>query len=154
MSLSTEESLAFHKKIAIESFNKTWDLMDCKNRSKEEDMEMIHTAHASFYHWMLIGKPINFAKSEWQISRVYTLLGMGQSALVHGLQSLDLCLKNNIGDFDLAFAYETVSRAYKILGDSTNQRFYYKKALNATEGILKESDKTYTLKELSDLKLD
>ena len=152
MSIQDEELQKIHKKLAISNFNRTWDLIDISKRTKEQDLEMIHTAHASLFHWMQIGEPINFARGEWQVSRVYNLLGMGDSALLHGLHSLDLCLKNNIGDFDLAFGYETVARAYKNLGDVDNQNLYYEKALIATEQIAKKDDKKYTLSELKDLK--
>jgi hypothetical protein len=37
----------WHRKQAVENFNKTWDLIDKKERTKEEDLEMIHTAHTS-----------------------------------------------------------------------------------------------------------
>lgn len=152
MGYSTEELRDFHHKIAIDTFNKTWDLIDLKNRNKEQDIEMIHTAHTSLYHWMQVGNTTNYARGEWQISRVYNLLNMGESALLHGLHSLDICIKNNIGDFDLAFAYETVARAYKVLGDLDNQTLYYNKALAASQNISKKEDKDYTLSELEDLK--
>lgn len=152
MTKASEELLKLHKRLAIDNFNKTWDFIDNKNRTKVQDIEMIHTAHASLFHWMQVGKAINFARGEWQISRVYNLLGMGESALLHGLRSLDICLENNIGDFDLAFGYETVSRAYKNLNDKANQNLYYEKALLATNEIKKKEDKDYTLRELKDLK--
>lgn len=151
MGIQKEEAEKLHKKLAIDNFNKTWDLIDLNNRTKEQDIEMIHTAHASLFHWMQIGTPLNFARGEWQVSRVYNLLGMGESALLHGHKSLDLCLANNIEDFDLAFGYETVARAYKNLGDTDNQKLYYNKALAASENIAKKDDKDYTLSEIKDL---
>ncbi|WMM24769.1 hypothetical protein RBU61_17870 [Tissierella sp. MB52-C2] len=45
---------------------------------------MIHTAHASRFHWDEVGTPIEFARSEWQTSRVYSLLGMFESAYMVG----------------------------------------------------------------------
>lgn len=152
MILPKEDLLKFHKDLAVNLFNKTWDFIDLKNRTNEQNIEMIHTAHTSLFHWMQIGQPINYARGEWQISRVYNLLNMGESALLHGLRSIDICLKNNIGDYDLAFGYETVSRAYKQLEDTTNQNLYYEKALKATESISKKENKDYTLKEIEDLK--
>jgi len=151
MSMTKEDIHVFHKKLAIDNFNHTWDLIDIKERTKEQELEMIHTAHASLFHWMQIGKPLDFARGEWQISRVYNLLGMGESALLHGLYSLNLCLDHNIGDFDLAFGYETVARAYKNLEDKDNQNLYYEKALTATKNIAKKDDKDYTLSEIKDL---
>ena len=70
-----------HKKFAVDCFNGTWDLLDNKDRSREEDFNMIHMAHASRYHWGEIGTPLEFARGDWQISRVYAVLGMGAMAI-------------------------------------------------------------------------
>ncbi len=40
----------WHKKQAIENFNLTWDLIDKNDRTKEEDLMMIHTSHTSRFH--------------------------------------------------------------------------------------------------------
>lgn len=143
-----EKKLKMHKKLAVDNFNNTWDLIDKKDRSKEEDRAMIHTAHASLFHWMQIGSPLEFARGEWQVSRVYSLLGMGESALYHGKASLDLCLENEIKDFDLAFGYEAVARAYKVLGDEDSKQMYLKLALKAAEDVKDKGDRDYTLSEI------
>jgi hypothetical protein len=131
----------WHRKQAVENFNKTWDLIEKKERTKEEDFEMIHTAHASRFHWGLAGTPLNYARGEWQISRVYSLLKMGDSALLHGEQSLDLCLQNNFGDFDLAFAYESVARAYMVKGEEAKMEEYFSLRLNPLKTSLKKTIK-------------
>jgi hypothetical protein len=35
---------------------------------------MIHSAHASRYHWQAVGDASDKAIGEWQISRVYSVL--------------------------------------------------------------------------------
>ena len=137
-----------HKKFAVDFFNGTWDLIDKKDRTKEEIFEMIHMAHASRCHWGKIGGPLEFARGEWQISRVYSLAGLGESALFHGEYSLELCEKNGIGDFDLAFGFEAVARAYKLLGNEEKKEQYILKARQASEHIEDEGNKKYLLSEL------
>jgi len=144
-SLSIEQ---WHKKEAIENFNGTWDLIDKQDRTHEENLDMIHKAHASRYHWGQIGEPLHFLRGEWQISRVYSLLNMAESALLHGKESLRLCEENEIGDFDLAFAYESIARAYNIISDSENVELYKKKATEASELINDPGDREYLLNEL------
>lgn len=143
----------WHRKQAVENFNKTWDLIEKKERTKEEDFEMIHTAHASRFHWGLAGTPLNNARGEWQISRVYSLLKMGDSALLHGERSLELCLQNNFGDFDLAFAYESVARAYMVKGEEAKMEEYFSLASKFAENIAKKDDKEYFISELNSIKL-
>jgi len=47
--MMTEEQ--FHKKMAVDLFNRTWDLLDKSERTPEENDELVHAGHASRYHW-------------------------------------------------------------------------------------------------------
>lgn len=140
-----------HREIAVKCFNSTWDLIDKKDRTEEEVLQMIHMAHASRYHWGEIGTPVNFTRGEWQISRVYALAGMGESALYHAKHALKFCVDHNIGDFDLAFAYESLARAYSILGLQTEKEVEIARAKEAAEQIAKKEDKDYFLSELASI---
>jgi hypothetical protein len=143
----------WHRKQAVENFNKTWDLLEQKNRTREDDLEMIHTAHASRFHWEKAGGPLNYARGEWQISRVYSILNMGDSALLHAEHSLYLCIENGFGDFDLAFAYEAISRAHMVRGNETDTEHFFTLAKKASEQISKNEDREYFLSELNSIKI-
>ncbi len=112
-----EEDKKIHEKFGKSLFNRTWELMDKKDRTPEEDMEMIHSTHASAYHWAQIGEPINFQRGEWQISRVYSVLNHPLACLFHAQKCLEITKQNDIKDFDLAFAYEAMARAHAISGN-------------------------------------
>lgn len=139
----------WHKKQAVQCFNSTWTLIDKADRTPEEDVQMIHLAHASRFHWGEIGSAPEFSRGEWQISRVYALLNMGESALYHAQQCLDLCQRNGIGDFDLAFGYEALARAYRVCGQREQMQKHLELARAAAEHIAKPGDKEYLLAELA-----
>jgi len=141
-------SKEIHKKLAADLFNKTWDLLDKPNRTPEEDLEMIHTAHASRYHWGQVGTPLEFQRGEWQISRVYAVLEMGESALFHAKIALRTCQEKGIGDFDLAFAYEAIARANTILKNTAEKAKYLALAKEAGEKITDEGNRDYFFSEL------
>jgi hypothetical protein len=141
----------WHKKQAVHNFNATWDLMEKENRTQEEDFQMIHTAHASRFHWGEIGTPLEFSRGEWQISRVYSLLGRFESAQSHAKYCLELCELNQIGDFDYAFAHEALARAYKAGNDLSSMEKHLKLAYKAAEDISEEGDRNYLLSELKSL---
>ncbi len=138
-----------HKGLAAQCFNATWDLIDKKDRSIEEALTMIHLAHASRYHWGIVGTPTHFTRGEWQISRVYCLLNMGESALYHGQQALRYCIENDIKDFDLAFAYETLARSYSVLGNEIQKNLYLDLARSSAIDIQDQGNKDYFLGELN-----
>ncbi|MCK5131640.1 MAG: hypothetical protein KAR40_05750 [Candidatus Sabulitectum sp.] len=145
----TEEKKKVHHQFAVDCFNSTWDLLDKKDRTQSENMKMIHTAHASRFHWGEIGTPLQFQRGEWQISRVYAVLGLGESALFHAKNCHDICTENSIGDFDMAFACEAVARAHHVLGNSGKRDIFIRMATVASESIKNPGDKEYFLGELN-----
>ena len=80
---------AARRQLAVDLFNHVWTLLDTDERTPEQDVEMIHAAHASRHHWGEVGTPVNVARGEWQISRVYATLGRGEPALFHAQRCLD-----------------------------------------------------------------
>jgi len=143
------EDVEVHRQFAKDLFNLTWDLLDKEDRTAEEDVRMIHAAHASRFHWGEIGTPLEFARGEWQVSRVYAVLGRATAAVYHGERSLTLCEENGIGDFDLAFAYEALARGYAVAGDAAKRTEYVELAKQAAEEIEDEGDREYFLSELA-----
>ncbi len=137
-----------HRKLGIDLFNYVWNLLEKPDRTKEEDDEMIHAAHASRWHWGIIGEPEHLARGEWQISRAYATLGRGEAALRHGLRSLEICRQHAIEDFDLAYAYEAVARAWAVLGGQEERRRYLTLAQEAGAAIKETDDKELLFKDL------
>ena len=145
--LSEEDSI--HKKMAINLFNKTWGIMGKKDRTIDEDDEMLYTANASRFHWGKVGTHVNFLRGEWLISRVYTVLKRAEPALHHAQRCLDICLEHKIGDYDLAWAYEALARAYSVKGDKAKTEEFLKLGKEASEVIKKQDDKDLLFKELA-----
>jgi hypothetical protein len=145
--MSEEKEL--HRKFAIDCFNGTWDLIEKSERTTEDDSRMIHMAHASRFHWGEIGRPLNLARGDWQISRVYAILGQGRNALVYAKNCLHQCTDHDFGDFDLAFAYEAAARAFAILGDVKMTEKHLALAQEAGKTIAKEDDRKYFFSELN-----
>lgn len=148
--MSEEKDL--HRKFAVACFNGTWDLLDKKDRTPVDNANMIHMAHASRYHWGQIGAPLNFARGDWQISRVYAVLGQGENALNYAKSCLHLCIDFELGDFDLAFAYEAAARAFAVLGDAELTEEHLALAKEAGKAIAEEDDQNYFFSELETIK--
>ena len=100
-----------HRQLGVDLFNVVWRLIE----TREDDERMLHAAHASRFHWGEAPdcKPENLARGEWQVSRVYTVLGLAEPALRHAQRCIGICQANGIGDWDLAYAHEAIARAYK-----------------------------------------
>jgi DNA-binding transcriptional MerR regulator len=150
MSAPGTGSVSDARMLAAQLFNETWRLMEQEDRSRDDDDRMIHTAHASRYHWgqAPTATPRNLARGEWQVSRVYAVLGRGEPALHHAGRVLEICQENGYGDFDLAFAYEALARAHAVGGDATAAREYTDQALAAAEDITEADDRELVLADL------
>lgn len=138
----------WHKKFAIDLFNLTWDLLDKEERTVEENDRMVHAAHASRFHWGEIGEPLQFERGEWQISRVYAVLNRPLAARYHAERCLAICKEHGIADFDIAFAYEALARAYAMAGEPGKSREYISLAERAGQGIEEEGNREYFFSEL------
>ena len=142
-----------HRALGITYFNKTWDYIDKPERTVEDDAMMLHYAHASRLHWGLSeASALNIVRGEWQIARVYALLGLGKSALLHATYCLEETKKHNIADFDLVFAYEAVARAHLVNDDKDACLDYLKKAYKAVDQVVDQDDKDYCVSELDSIK--
>jgi hypothetical protein len=139
------------KQVAIDLFNHVWSLLEMESRSPEQDDEMIHAAHASRYHWGRVGTALNCTRGEWQISRVYAVLGRGEPALFHARRCLALTTENGFGDFDLAYAYEALARASAVSGDQHAAIRYAEQARVVTEDVEDTDDRDLVLADIATL---
>lgn len=104
------------RKRGIDLFNEVWRLTE----SRQDDDRMLHAAHASRFHWGEAEecRPENLARGEWQVSRVYVVLGRAEPAIWHAHRCLEHCEQNRIGDWDLAYAYEALARGHSLAGNA------------------------------------
>ena len=142
-----------HQQLAVDLFNHTWELLEKSQRTQAEIDEMIHAAHASCYHWSKAGTALKLARGEWQISRVSSVLKRNEPAHYHAHRSLEICMENGFGDFDLAFAYEAQARAASVAGDNQATSEYLTLARQAGENISEQEDKDYFFTELGTIEL-
>jgi len=134
---------ALERQLAVDLFNATWELIDTADRSPDKDLRMVHMAHASRHHWAQVGEPVNLARGEWQVSRVYAILGRAEPAQFHGERCLEICREHGIGDFDLAYAYEALARAAVVAGDEAERDRRLAQARVAAEAVADPEDREH-----------
>jgi hypothetical protein len=142
-----------HRQLGIDLFNRTWELMDVEDRSPDDDDTLLATAYASLYHWKQVGTPENSSRGEWQVSRVYTVLGRAEPALHHAGRCLAICQAHGIGDWDLAYAYEALARASVTAGDLAAARGYLAEARQAADRIADPEDRDHFEEDLATIEV-
>ena len=143
--------LPLHRKLAAELFNGTWTLLEKQARTPDDDVRMIHMAHASAYHWLQAGTPLNFARSHWLCSHVYAVLARPEPALYHARLGHDICTENGITGLDLAYACEALARAHAVAGNRDESHGWRDRARAAAAGIGDAEDRELLLTDLADI---
>lgn len=115
----------------------TWNLLDKENRTVNDNERMLAAAFASYYHWLLAGKEVHRQRGEYMIARVFLALGNLQESLTHARRCLELTdqFKDQMEDFDFAFAYEIFARVNAANGQVNTAREYREKAQKAGDQI-------------------
>jgi hypothetical protein len=106
----------YHRKTAVRCFNRAWDYLEMKNRTPDQEREMLQLAHASRHHWSLVGSDRNRAVGDWQISRVYGELGHPRLSLQYAKACLAECTGKRLTEITPT-AYEAMARAYAVGND-------------------------------------
>jgi DNA-binding transcriptional MerR regulator len=140
------------RRLAAALFNRTWELLLKPQRSIADDDEMIHAAHASRHHWGVVGKAVQFARGEWQCSRVYSVLGRAEPAVHHASRCLSLATENDLGPFDIGAANEAMARAYRVAGDPERVAVHVAAADEAMTQITDAEDRKILEHDLADLR--
>jgi DNA-binding transcriptional MerR regulator len=146
-----------HRRLAVELFNHTWTLIEKADRSPAETDEMIHAAHASRFHWSKAGTTVNLGRGEWQVARVYSVLGRAEPALWHA----DRCLsyaeqaaaEGEAELWDLPAAYEALARAHAVAGDTATALAWRDRAREALAAVPDTDDREIIEGDLATLPL-
>lgn len=109
---------AAHRHFAADCFNRTWELIERKDRTGAETEAMVLCAMASLWHWTQRRDCTDRNRSigHWQVSRAWALAGNGAGALHHAERALDLAAGSP--PFYIAYAHEAAARAAQVLGDA------------------------------------
>jgi hypothetical protein len=143
---------ADERRLAVDLFNRVWALLELPERTREQEDELVHAAHASRHHWAAVGTARNLARGEWQVSRVYAVLGRAEPALHHARRCLELLEESGDGeDWDVPFAHEALARAHFLAGDGAAAQRHLGLARELGEGIADEEDRAHLEAELADL---
>ena len=121
-------SPAVERKLAAALFNRTWDLLTKRRRTAADREQMIHTAHASRYHWGRVGGPRNVSIAEWQLSRVYSVLRRPELALYHAHRCQEVSERSHLSPFLVGYAYEALARASAIAGKRRDRNRFLREA--------------------------
>jgi hypothetical protein len=142
-----------HRQLAVDLFNHVWTLLELPERTREQEDELVHAAHASRHHWAQVGEPKNLARGEWQVSRAYAAVGRAEPALHHARRCLEILEEESADgeDWDVPFAHEALARAFLVAGDTEAAEHHLAVARELGASIADAEDREHLERELAKL---
>lgn len=104
-----------HRTIAVSTFNGCWELLE-STRSAEDDRNLLSLAFASRYHWLQAGTAMQWATSDWMVSRCAAAIGEGNLSLTFAKSALETT-PEDAPAWMRASMHEGMARACAAIGD-------------------------------------
>lgn len=141
----------WHRRFAIEAFNRTWDILEQPERSREDDAEMLAAAFASAWHWSQVGTAENVALGDHQISKVASQVGQPGLAMDYARRALEAIEIGRFGNWQVAAAYEGMARACAAAGDTAQRDYWVQRCTVALGAVSDAADRSVVAQQLLNL---
>jgi hypothetical protein len=141
----------WHRRFAVELFNRSWDLLEQPDRSSDEDAEMLAAAFGSAWHWQQVGTAENIALGDHQISKVASHVGQPALALHYARRALEAIETGHFGDWQVAAAYEGMARASAANGDDAGRDYWVQRCTVALGAVPDAGDRSVVAEQLLNL---
>jgi hypothetical protein len=146
-----EEIRRWHRRFAVELFNRSWDLLEMPERSSDDDAEMLAAAFGSAWHWQQVGTAENLALGDHQIAKVASHVGQPALALHYARRALEAIEIGHFGDSQVAAAYEGMARACAAVGDIAQRDYWVQRCTIALGAVPDAADRSVVAEQLLNL---
>lgn len=146
------DTAAAHKFFSARCFSMAWDLIEKKDRTPQEDEQMIMLNQASIWHWTQRQDATmqNMSIGFWQAARIYSILGRVENARHYAQLCLDY--SKNEAPFFLAYAFEALARAEMVAGSKDKMREHLDKATELAADVSDKESRKLLLDDLATIK--
>lgn len=143
----TDAAVAFAKTL----FNRAWDRLERTDRSPEDDRAMLADALGSWALWREVNDPRRHAVSDWQVSRVFAVLGDPVWAGRYAAAGLERCETHRLGPFLEGYAWEAEARAAHLAGDPARRDAAIAAARAAADRVEDPDERQLIIDDLAEL---
>jgi len=146
-----DEVAGWHRRFAIELFNRSWDLLEQTDHSSDDDAEMLAAAFGSAFHWAQVGTAENRALGDHQIAKVASHVGQPALALHYARRTLEAIEIGHFGHWQVAAAYEGMARACAAAGDIAGRDYWVQRCTIALGAVPDAADRSVVAEQLLNL---
>lgn len=146
-----DEAARWHRRFAVELFNRSWDLLEQPDRSSDDDAELLAAAFGSAYHWARVGSAENRALADHQIAKAASAAGEPTLALHYARRALEAIELGRFGNWQVAAAYEGMARACAAAGDRAGRDYWVQRCTVALGAVPDAADRSVVAEQLLNL---
>ena len=141
-----------HKLFSASCFNKAWELIQKRERTRDDDEQILLLAYASMWHWKQRPDCTSTTKSigYWQLSRINAMLGRADESPRYAQLSLDNSSEQE--PFFVGYAYEALARAELIANNRAKSKEYLTQAERCAELVSDTEDRELLINDLRSLR--
>ena len=137
---------SWHKYFAVQANNTAWSLSESLT-DISLNTEILDTAHASAWHWRVVGKEINHMRSVMLLALVHARMNMGPSAWAYAERMrMYFTEKNDTPDWEMAFTHTVHALAARAFGKTAEFNASRQSALQSLQKIQDPADREVVMK--------
>lgn len=134
-----------HRYFGVQYNNLIWKVLEKKEWTAADKAQAIQYGQASLLHWESYSACTNAnrQRGNYMVARVYVFAHDALNALYYAQQCLHFTTTypSEMQDFDVAYAYEIMARAYALNKNVEQGKTYYEKAITAANAIKNPKDR-------------
>ncbi len=143
--LQPEDEPKWRRRLGSAANNRAWTLAEMPTRTRQEDEEMLHAAHASAYLWSTVGNERNAAMADLLLGQVHSLLGNAVLAERFVKSASGFFSSAGSAPWELAMAHAVAANAAHCNGNAASHQREYAAAHSAIEAITNAEEKAILL---------
>jgi hypothetical protein len=147
------DQTAAHKYYSAACFNSTWELLEKKDRTGEDDERMVQLTFASLWHWTQRPdcNPTKMSIGYWQVARVMAVLQRADEARRYGELSLAAAQQGGSDPFYLGYAHEALARAEALSGRDAPKTAHLAEATRLAGLVADEESRKWLVDDLANI---
>jgi hypothetical protein len=143
------------RRVAAALYNHVWDLLETPDRTPVQDEALLHAAHASRWHWGVIGGPEQKIVGDWLLSRAYAAAARGGEAVHYARMASAGCdAFPEAPDWLAASTAEGMARALLADGDVSAAREWRDRTTAGLAEIADPEDRELIAGQLAELDVE
>lgn len=135
--------------IAVELYNRSWELLEDESRGDDGTAELLSAAFASRLFWRRAGGPEQWIVSDWMVARAAGAAGYGDLAWAFATRA-HAATDSSAPDWLHASVAEGVARAAADRGDERAHAHWCTVSRALVEAIVDDEDRNLIAAQLSD----